>query len=259
MEKLTVVKIGGGVLEKPKEMEGFLNQFVTIEGKKILIHGGGKEATRIAEKLGIPTKIIDGRRITDAETLDVATMVYGGLINKRTVAALQSRGCNAIGLTGADAGLITAKKRPIKDIDYGFVGDVEKVNSSMLEQLLELGLMPIIAPLTYDSNGSILNTNADTIASEVAISLSNSYKVSLVFCFEKAGVLADPNNDNTVIERIDLATYAELKGIGIITDGMIPKLDNCFNALNKGVNEVQITNGLGFKYKSGTKLLLNAN
>lgn len=254
MEKLIVLKIGGGVLENQSEMEAFLNQFAAISGKKILIHGGGREANKMMEKLGIPTKMVDGRRITDAQTLDVVTMVYGGLINKKTVAALQAQSCNAIGLTGADTRLIIANKRPKKDIDYGFVGDVEKVNNTMLENLLELELVPVIAPLTFEISGSMLNTNADTIASEVAIALSNTYEVSLVYCFEKAGVLYNPNDDSSIIKDINIKTFADLKGKGIITDGMIPKLDNCFNALNKGVKGVWITNAKAVNSGQGTRL-----
>lgn len=256
MKKLTVIKVGGGVLENPTEMEEFLNQFAAIDGRKVLVHGGGREANKMMERLGIQTKMVNGRRITDTQTLDVVTMVYGGLINKRTIAALQVRGCNAIGLTGADAGFIIANKRSVKDIDYGFVGDIEKVNSAILEQFLNLGLTPVIAPLTFDTNGSMLNTNADTIASEVAISLSDVYEVSLVYCFEKAGVLSNPNDDSSVIEDISLKTFIELKNKGIITDGMIPKLDNCFHALEKGVTEVWITNAKAANTKQGTKLTI---
>ncbi|RPH28896.1 MAG: acetylglutamate kinase [Bacteroidales bacterium] len=256
METLTIVKVGGGILENPSDMEVFLNQFAAIDGKKILVHGGGREATRMMEKLGIPAKMVEGRRITDAQTLDIVTMVYGGLINKRTVVALQVIGCNAIGLTGADAGLIIANKRSVKEIDYGFVGDVERVNRTIFMQLVESGLTPVLAPLTFDINGSMLNTNADTIASEVAIALSGTYEVSLVFCFEKTGVLSNPNDENSLIKDIDLKTFTELKGKGIITDGMIPKLDSCFNALKKGVTEVWITNAKAVNSKQGTKLII---
>jgi acetylglutamate kinase len=193
---------------------------------------------------------------SDLQTLDVVTMVYAGLINKRTVAALQARGCNAIGLTGADAGLIIANKRPVMDIDYGFVGDVESVNSNMLKQILELGLIPIVAPLTFDIDGSMLNTNADTIASEVAISMATIYEVRLIYCFEKAGVLSNTTDDKSIIETINLNSYANLKTKGIITDGMIPKLDNCLNALRKGIKEVWITNAKAVNSKQGTKLTI---
>jgi len=256
MEKLTLVKIGGGVLESPLGMEEFLDQFAAIEGKKILVHGGGREATKMMERLGIPSIMVQGRRVTDAQTLDVVIMVYGGLINKRTVAALQVRGCNAIGLTGADAGIIIAKKRAVKDINYGFVGDVERVNRTMLCRLIESNLTLVIAPLTFDITGSTLNTNADTIASEVAIALSKSYEVHLAYCFEKTGVLADPIDEKSVIAQIDFNSFISLKAKGVITEGMIPKLDNCFNALKNGVKEVWITNSSNLNSMLGTKIYI---
>jgi acetylglutamate kinase len=256
MDKLTVIKIGGGVLENQAEMLEFLDQFASIKGNKILVHGGGREATKLQERLGIPAKMHEGRRITDAETLEIVTMVYGGLINKRTVALLQARQCNAIGLTGADAGIVLAKKRPVKDIDYGFVGDVEKVNQQTIKKLIEAGLVPIISPLTYCSEGFMLNTNADTMASEIAIALSSEYEVSLVFCFEKKGVLSNPKDNESVIPQIDLNSYTDLKSKGIISDGMIPKLDNSFNALHKGVSEIRITNSGAVNQASGTILKL---
>jgi acetylglutamate kinase len=254
MEKLTLIKIGGGVLENQSEMLEFLDQFAAIKGNKILVHGGGREATKLQEKLGIPAKMHEGRRITDSDTLEIVTMVYGGLINKRTVALLQARGCNAIGLTGADAGIVLAKKRPVKDIDYGFVGDVEKVDHQSLKKLIDSGFVPIIAPLTYSKEGYMLNTNADTMASEIAIALSQEYEVSLVFCFEKKGVLSNPKDDESVISKIDISYYNELKSKGIITDGMIPKLDNSFKALEKGVKEIRITNSKEVNRNSGTVL-----
>jgi acetylglutamate kinase len=256
MEKLTLIKIGGGVLENQSEMLVFLDQFASIKGNKILVHGGGREATKLQERLGIPAKMHEGRRITDSDTLEIVTMVYGGLINKRTVALLQARQCNAIGLTGADAGIVLAKKRPVKDIDYGFVGDVEKVDSQSLKKLVEAGMVPIIAPLTYCKEGYMLNTNADTMASEIAIALSFEYEVSLVFCFEKSGVLSNPKDDKSVIPQIDLTSYNDLKSKGIITNGMIPKLDNSFNALKKGVKEVRITNSSEVNKSIGTVLSL---
>jgi acetylglutamate kinase len=256
MEKLTLIKIGGGVLENQSEMIEFLNQFSAIKGNKILVHGGGREATKMMERLGIQAKMHEGRRITDAETLDVVTMVYGGLINRRTVALLQARNCNAIGLTGADAGVVLAKKRPVKEIDYGFVGDVEKVNHKAIKKLIEAGFVPIIAPLTLSSEGYMLNTNADTMASEIAIAMSCEYEVSLVFCFEKSGVLSNPKDDTSVISEINLNYYNELKSKGIITEGMIPKLDNSFNALEKGVKEIRITNSKEVNGNFGTILKL---
>jgi len=206
--------------------------------------------------LGIQAKMHEGRRITDAESLDIVTMVYGGLINKRTVALLQARNCNAIGLTGADAAIVLAKKRPVKEIDYGFVGDVEKVNQSAIKKLIEAGFFPIIAPLTFSSEGYMLNTNADTMASEIAIAMSDEYEVTLIFCFEKSGVLSNPKDDKSVIPEINLNHYIELKSKGIITDGMIPKLDNSFNALKKGVKEIQITNSKEVNGNCGTILKL---
>jgi len=256
MEKLTLIKIGGGVLENQSEMIEFLDQFAAIQGNKILVHGGGREATKLQERLGIPAKMHEGRRITDAETLEIVTMVYGGLINKRTVALLQARGCNAIGLTGADAAIVLAKKRPVKDIDYGFVGDVEKVNGQTIRKLIDAGLVPIISPLTYSQEGHMLNTNADTMASEIAIALSNEFEVSLVFCFEKAGVLLNPKDDDSVIFQLNFQSYNDLKSQGIITDGMIPKLDNSFKALQKGVNEIKITNSKDVNRAGGTVLSL---
>ena len=256
MEKLTIIKIGGGVLENQSEMLEFLDQFVAVEGNKVLVHGGGREATKLQDRLGIPAQMHEGRRITDAETLEIVTMVYGGLINKRTVALLQSKKCNAIGLTGADAGIVLAQKRPVKDIDYGFVGDVEKVNQDALKKLIESGFVPIIAPLTFSREGYMLNTNADTMASEIAIALSKEYEVSLVFCFEKKGVLLDPKDEESVISQINLNNYNELKSKGIITAGMIPKLDNSFKALEKGVKEIRITSSQSLKDENGTYLNL---
>jgi len=256
MEELTLIKIGGGVLENQSEMIEFLDQFAAIKGNKILVHGGGREATKLQEKLGIIAKMHEGRRITDAETLEIVTMVYGGLINKRTVAMLQARACDAIGLTGADAGIVLAKKRPVKDIDYGFVGDVEKVDHQSIKKMVESGFVPIIAPLTFCKEGYMLNTNADTMASEIAIALSQEFEVSLVFCFEKKGVLSNPKDDNSVIPHINFKLYNELKTNGIITDGMIPKLDNSFKALEKGVKEIRITNSKEVNGLSGTVLSL---
>ncbi len=256
MGKLTVVKVGGAVLESTANMNAFLNQFIAIDGKKILVHGGGRKASQMMETLGIPVRMVDGRRITDAQTLEVVTMVYGGLVNKTTVAALQARGCNAIGLTGADSGIILAKKRKITNIDYGYVGDVDKVNKRMLSMWVEEGLVPVIAPLTYDATGTILNTNADTIASEVAIALSVMYDVSLVYCFEKAGVLANPNDDSMVINMLSHDNYQKLKENGTVSAGMIPKLDNSYHALASGVREVVITNAHRLLEKSGTALTL---
>ncbi|MEZ4901337.1 MAG: acetylglutamate kinase [Spirosomataceae bacterium] len=241
MQKLLVIKIGGNVIDNTTALKHFLEAFSTLPYHKILIHGGGKIATQIATKLNIETQMVEGRRITDQAMLDVVTMVYGGLVNKNIVAQLQSIGCNAIGLTGADAGIIRANKRPVKTIDYGFVGDVESVNSLQFTVFLKNGLVPIIAPLTFDpQSGSMLNTNADTMASAVAVALAATYEVNLVYCFEKRGVLSDPNDDNAVIPHLNFAAYTELKAEGVINKGMIPKLDNAFEALQHGVAKVTI-------------------
>lgn len=237
---LNVIKIGGNVIDDPQKLDKFLRDFSLLPGNKILIHGGGKIATKIAEKLGIETQMVEGRRITDKPMLEVVTMVYGGLVNKQIVASLQSKNCNAIGLTGADGGAILAKKRPVKSIDYGFVGDIEKVNSSFIENLLENGVAPVFAPLTYDIDGNMLNTNADTQASAIAVGLSQDFEVNLVYCFEKKGVLLDAEDDDSVISEIRPDYYEELKASGAIFAGMIPKLDNAFAALEKGVKKVTI-------------------
>lgn len=255
-EKLTVVKVGGGVLENVESLAGFLDRFVALPGLKILVHGGGRLATKLSEQLNIGSKIVEGRRITDADTIDIVTMVYGGLINKKTVAALQARGCNAGGVTGTDMNLILATKRPVVDIDYGFVGDVTQVNQKALEVLLTNGITPVIAPLTHDGKGQILNTNADTIASEVAASMSGKFEVSLVFCFEKPGVLTDSDDDTSVIPELDEQYYLSLKAGGSIHSGMIPKTDNSFNALKKGVKEVIITSASTLNLYSGTRISL---
>lgn len=255
MDKLTIIKVGGKVVEDTLAMNALLDQFNKISGNKILVHGGGNIATEIAGKLGIETKMIDGRRITDAAMLDVVTMVYGGLINKRIVAALQARNCNALGLTGADLGFIRAKKRPVQDVDYGFVGDVEDVNSRELRLLLNENVVPIIAPITHDGNGQLLNTNADTIASEIATELSAYYNVFLFFCFDKKGVLLDQNDETSIIYDLDSMLFQQYKDEGIISAGMIPKLENGFRAKRKGVKEVLITNAQNIVTGRGTRLI----
>ena len=255
-EKLTVVKVGGGVLEDVASLAGFLDRFVTLPGLKILVHGGGRVATKLSEQLNIESRMVEGRRITDAGTIDIVTMVYGGLINKKTVAALQARGCNAGGFTGADMNLIEAVKRPVAAIDYGFVGDITKVNNEVLAILLKSGITPVIAPLTHDGKGQLLNTNADTIASEIAGAMSGLFEVSLVFCFEKQGVLSDAGDDNSVIESLTAKSYQSYKDKGIIHSGMIPKIDNSFDALRKGVKQVIITSALTLDINSGTRISL---
>ena len=242
MIDLFVIKVGGNVIDNPELLQSFLEKFANVQGKKILIHGGGKIATRVGDQLGIESKYVNGRRITDGATIDVVTMVYGGLVNKQLVAKLQASGCNAIGMTGADANIIPAVKRPVKEIDYGFVGDVDasKVQAAPLKALLEAGLTPVFAPLTHDGNGQILNTNADTIASSLATALSQYYSVRLIYCFEKRGVLHDANNDDAVINLINRQIYQELLLDKVITDGILPKLENAFAAIESGVKEVLI-------------------
>jgi acetylglutamate kinase len=242
MEKLTVVKVGGKIVEEAESLNQFLNDFKNISGSKILVHGGGRLATSMAAKLGIETQMVEGRRITDKATLEVVTMVYGGLVNKNIVAGLQAKGCNASGFTGADLDLIRAVKRPVKEIDYGYAGDIIDVNTSELRLLIAEGVTPVIAPLTHDGKGQLLNTNADTIATELAVDLAKFYGVNLVFCFEKDGVLVNPDDNNSIIRDLDRELYKQYKSEGIISEGMIPKLDNAFRALNSGVNMVLITN-----------------
>lgn len=241
MQKLTVIKVGGKIVEEPETLSRLIDDFAQIDGPKILIHGGGRSATAMASRLGIETTMIDGRRVTDGEMLNVVTMVYGGLVNKQIVAALQGRGVNAIGLTGADLNIIRSHRRPATPVDYGFVGDVDKVDAKALLSLINSGAVPVIAPLSHDGNGQMLNTNADTIASQVAQALAPLVDTTLTFCFEKPGVLADADNDDSVISNIDRDYYAELRQQGVVAGGMIPKLDNAFAAIDAGVKEVIIT------------------
>lgn len=237
---LSIVKIGGNVIENKEELSKFLKLFAKLEGHKILVHGGGKKASEILKKMGIQPKMVGGRRITDKESLEVITMVYGGLVNKNIVARLYAHGCNAIGLSGADGDAIRAHKRPVNKIDYGFAGDIDSVNAQTISSLLRAGLVPVFCALTHDGNGQLLNTNADTIASEVAIGLSENYETTLYYCFEKKGVLKDVNDENSVIKHINSKKYKQLLSDDIIADGMLPKMENCFHALNKNVNEVRI-------------------
>jgi acetylglutamate kinase len=254
MDRLTIIKVGGKVVEEPESLNALLDQFRKISGNKLLVHGGGRTATEIAKRLGIETKMVDGRRITDADMLEVVTMVYGGLVNKKIVAGLQARDMNAVGLTGADLGLIKAHKRPVQDVDYGFVGDVDDVNARELRMLIEENVIPVVAPLTHDARGQLLNTNADTIASELAIELSNYFKVYLFYCFEKRGVLTDPNDESSVIYDLDYKLFDQNKTEGVISEGMIPKLDNGFRAKAKGVQEILITNPENIATGRGTRL-----
>ncbi|WP_298880345.1 acetylglutamate kinase [uncultured Polaribacter sp.] len=241
-EKLSIIKIGGNIIEDESSLNDFLKLFSNLEGKKILVHGGGKRATHIASKLGVESKMVNGRRITDAETLEVITMVYGGLVNKNVVAKLQALGTDAIGLTGADINSIQSDKRPVKEIDYGFVGDVKKVASNSIDKLIKAHFTPVFCAITHDGNGQLLNTNADTITSQVAVGMSDIYETSIYYCFELNGVLEDFNDKNSVIKNINSKDYKALLSEGIIVDGMIPKLDNCFDALNNGVYKVHIGN-----------------
>jgi acetylglutamate kinase len=240
MNKLYVIKIGGNIIDDEKKLSSFLRSFAAIDEKKILVHGGGKLATKLAEKMGIEQKLVEGRRITDAETLKIVTMVYAGYVNKNIVAQLQSFNCNAIGLSGVDGDIILAHKRKHPVIDYGFVGDVDSVNAPLLKNLLNQNLSLVFAPITHDQSGQLLNTNADTIAQEIAKAMSGEYEVKLIYSFEKSGVLMDADDESTVIASINPGYYKELKAKEKIFAGMIPKLDNAFAALKSGVNKVII-------------------
>lgn len=255
MEKLTIIKVGGKIVEEADSLKQLLKDFSQIEGYKLLVHGGGRSATKLAERLGIESHMVNGRRITDEETLKVVTMVYGGLVNKNIVAGLQAQGVNALGLTGADMNLIRSEKRPVKDVDYGFVGDVKEVNVDFLVSLISQGVVPVLAPLTHDKEGHMLNTNADTIAGETAKALAKSFDVSLVYCFEKRGVLMDENDDNSVIPRLSKSDFERLVKEKIIQGGMIPKLENSFASIEAGVKEVVITSASEIANSSGTFIL----
>jgi len=241
-ETLNIVKIGGNIIENETELNKFLTLFSKQEGYNVLVHGGGKKTNHILKKMGIQPKMADGRRITDEASLDVAIMVYGGLTNKTIVAQLQALQCDAIGLSGADANSITASKRPITDIDYGFAGDITSIASDKIAALMNIGLTPVFCALTHDQKGQLLNTNADTIAAELAMTLSQHFETELNYCFELNGVLEDISNKDSLIKHIDSQSYKILKSEGIITSGMLPKLDNCFHALKNGVNKVRIGN-----------------
>lgn len=251
-EKLTVIKVGGKIVEEAETLNRLLTDFSTIPGYKVLVHGGGRSATKIAAQLGIESKMVNGRRITDLETLKVVTMVYGGLVNKNIVAGLQSKGVNAVGLTGADLDVIRSVKRPVKDVDYGFVGDVKYVNSGVLANLISQGFVPVMAPLTHDGEGHMLNTNADTIAGETAKALAQVFDVTLVYCFEKKGVLRDENDDDSVIPVITPELFRQYVAEGVIQGGMIPKLENSFSAVEAGVSQVIITSASTINTDAGT-------
>ena len=254
-QKLTIVKVGGAVVEDELQLSQLLKDFSAIEGRKVLVHGGGRKATKMAERLGIETKMVEGRRITDADMLEVVTMVYGGLVNKNLVAKLQANGVNALGLTGADANAIRSHKRPLKNgVDYGFVGDVDQADGEMLGRLIEAGITPVMAPLTHDGEGHILNTNADTIASETAKALANLYGVTLIFSFEKKGVLRNPDDDDSVIATITHADFERYKADGTISGGMLPKIENALSAVDAGVSKVIITLATAIDGKHGTTI-----
>lgn len=253
MEKLTVVKVGGAVVEDEEQLARLLNDFAAIEGNKVLVHGGGRRATKVAASLGIESKMVNGRRITDRDMLGVVTMVYGGLVNKNVVARLQANGVNALGLTGADMDVLRSRKRPVKDgIDFGYVGDVERADGKALQTLIEAGIVPVMAPLTHDGYGNILNTNADTIAGETAKALAPFYDVTLIYSFEKKGVLANPDDDDSVIPMITPADFERYKADGTVAGGMIPKLENAFAAIDAGVGRVIITLASAIDSKHGT-------
>ena len=252
-EKITIVKVCGAVVEDEPQLAQLLKDFSAIEGKKVLVHGGGRKATKVAESLGIESKMVNGRRITDAEMLSVVTMVYGGLVNKTLVARLQANGVNALGLTGADMNVIRSHKRPIKDgVDFGFVGDVDTADGKMLSKLIEEGITPVMAPLTHDGQGNILNTNADTIASETAKALAPYYDVTLIFSFEKKGVLRNPDDDDSVIPIITHEDFEKYKADGTISGGMLPKIENALSAIDAGVSRVIITLATAIDGRSGT-------
>jgi acetylglutamate kinase len=240
MDKLYVIKIGGNVIDDEVKLSSFLKDFAAIEGKKVLVHGGGKLATRLAEQMGVEQQMVDGRRITDAETLKIVTMVYAGYINKNIIAQLQSFCCNAIGLSGADGNVIQAHKRTGAERDYGFAGDVDEVNAELIKTLVDAGNTVVLAPITHDRKGQLLNTNADTIAQETAKALSKLYDVELIYTFEKKGVLENVEDENSLIKEINPGSYKGYKENGIINAGMVPKLDNAFAALQSGVKKVVI-------------------
>ena len=254
-EKLTLIKVGGKIVEEEDSLRQLLEDFAALPGAKILVHGGGRSATRMAARLGIEAQMINGRRVTDREMLDIVTMVYGGLVNKNIVAQLQARGVDALGLTGADIDAIRSHKRPVKDVDYGYVGDVERVAADKLSTLVEAGMTPVLAPLTHDGQGRMLNTNADTIAGETAKALAERYDVTLVYCFEKKGVLANPDDDDSVIPVITRQDFARLAADGTVSGGMLPKLENAFSAISAGVGRVNITLSTAIDGRHGTMIV----
>jgi acetylglutamate kinase len=259
MDKLFIIKIGGNIVDNNALLHHFLQQFAAIPQKKILVHGGGKLATRVAESMNIPQQMVDGRRITDAETLKVVTMVYAGYINKNIVAQLQALHCNAVGICGADANIITAHKRTNVETDYGYVGDIDAINTHQLQSFFLSNLSPVVAPLTHDKTGQLLNTNADTIAQELAKALSSEYQTELIYCFEKPGVLLDVENPETLIASLNYKSYQKLKNSQQIFAGMLPKLENAFSAISAGIHSVIIGNGTALTQlttgKAGTRII----
>ena len=256
MEKLTIVKVGGKIVEEPESLKQLLLDFSKISGYKVLVHGGGRSATTIAAKLGIESKMVNGRRITDEEMLKVVTMVYGGLVNKQIVAGLQAIGVNGLGLSGCDLNYMRSVKRPVTDVDYGYVGDVKEVNAGILADLILKGVVPVLAPLTHDNAGNMLNTNADTIASEAAKALSAFFEVTLMYCFEKKGVLFNESDDDSVVSELTPSLFEKYISEGIIQGGMIPKLENSFDALQAGVKQVVITRADLIHATGGTSVVL---
>ena len=256
-EHLTIIKVGGKIVENSESLNSLLKDFAAVEGKKLLVHGGGRSATQMAARLGVETKMVDGRRITDEAMLEVVTMVYGGLVNKRIVAGLQALGIDAVGLTGADMSIVLSDKRKVSAVDYGWVGDVKRVNAEAVATLIESGCCPVVAPLTHDGCGHLLNTNADTMAGEMAKAMAAHYDVTLMFCFEKPGVLADENDDSSLIPTITPAVLDDLKRRGVVSGGMIPKLDNAIACVSAGVESVVITQAdrIADPY-AGTKICL---
>lgn len=256
-EHLTIIKVGGKIVENSESLNSLLKDFAAVEGKKLLVHGGGRSATQMAARLGMETKMVDGRRITDEAMLEVVTMVYGGLVNKRIVAGLQALGIDAVGLTGADMNIVLSDKRKVSAVDYGWVGDVKRVNAEAVATLIESGCCPVVAPLTHDGCGHMLNTNADTMAGEMAKAMAAHYDVTLMFCFEKPGVLADENDDSSLIPTITPAVLDDLKRRGVVSGGMIPKLDNAIACVSAGVESVVITQAdrIADPY-AGTKICL---
>ncbi len=255
MEKLTIIKVGGKIVEEKDSLQAFLHDFLTIKGHKVLVHGGGRSATALATKLGIESVMVNGRRITDSETLNVVVMVYGGLVNKTIVAQLQALGINALGLTGADMNYMLSEKRPVEEIDYGFVGDVKTVDGTILADLIAKDIVPVLAPLTHDKKGNLLNTNADTIAGETAKALARYFDVTLVYCFEKKGVLQNEHDDESVIPEINRVQFEHYVSEGIIQGGMIPKLENAFDAIVSGVKRVIITKADAIDGQAGTRII----